>query len=96
MDGDRPDAELGESGAEGRPLGRRFLAASPGGRVVGEDLERPGTDLVGAIDRLDHAAAQREVGAEASSVGKHPRHGTTRRRPPTGDRAGTRPTRGYR
>ena len=80
MDGDRPDVELDEALAEGGAFGRGRCAAPPGGRVVGEHLERAGADLVSPVDRLDHAAAEREVGAEASSIGKHPRHGTTRMR----------------
>ena len=80
VDGDGPDVELDQALAEGRALGRGRCAAPPGGRVVGEHLERVGADLVSPVDRLDHAAAEREVGAEASSIGKHPRHGTTRMR----------------
>ena len=78
VDGDRPDVELGQAGAERGRLGRWLRATAPGGRVVDEDLERAGADLVGAVDGLDHAVAERQVGAEASSVGKHPRHRTTR------------------
>ena len=69
-------APTSRSRKAGPSAGRR-RAAPPGGRVVGEHLERVGADLVRPVDRLDHAAAERQVGAEASSVGKHPRHGTT-------------------
>ena len=78
VDRDGPDVELA-AGGRGRPL------CSAGGstrrrHAVGlstEDLECAGADLVGSIDGLDHAVAERKVGAEASSIGKHPRHRTT-------------------
>ncbi len=79
MDRDRPDVELGQAGTERGGFGRGLGAASPGGRVVDEDLERLRPDLVRAIDRPDHAVAERQVRAEASSVGKHP--GMVRERP---------------
>ena len=79
MDRDRPDVVLDEARAERRQLRGGSVASTPGRRVVGEDLERVGADLVGSVDRLDHAAAEREVGAEPSTSGKHPRHRTTRR-----------------
>ena len=77
MDRDRCDVVLGEAGPERRQLGRRQQSAAPRGRVVDEDLDRAGADLVGAIDGLDHAVAEREVGAKASAIGKHSRHRTT-------------------
>ena len=77
VDRDRMDVERHEPVAEGRPFAGRRRTPAPGRRIVGEHLERRGPDLVRALDRLDHAAAQRQVGAEATSVGKHPRHGTT-------------------
>jgi len=77
VDRHRPDVQIPEASPEGGLLARRLRASPPRGRVVGEDLQRVGADLVGALDRLDHAAAEREVGAEASAVWEHPRHGTT-------------------
>ena len=86
VDGDRPDVVLRQARAERRQLRRRLLATAPRRRVVDEDLERSGADLVGAVDGLDHAVAERQVGAEPSAIGKHPRHRTTRSRPTSPDR----------
>ena len=57
---------------------RRLDPPAPGRRVVGEDLERVGADLVRPVDGLDHPGPEGQVRAEASSVGKHPRHRTPR------------------
>ncbi len=81
VDGDRPDVVLRQAGTERRQLRRGVLATAPRRRVVDEDLERSGADLVGAVDSLDHAVAERKVGAKPSAIGKHPRHRTTRSRP---------------
>ena len=89
VDGDRSDVAFGQPRTERLGLGRRALAASPGRRVVAEDLQRGGADLVGPIDGADHPATERQVGTEAASVGKHPRHGTTRG--PGGTCAATQP-----
>ena len=54
----------------GRSRGRLGPAA-PRGRVVREHLEGGRADLRRAIGGLDHAVAQRQVGPEPPTVGKH-------------------------
>ena len=76
MDGDRADVMLAQPIPEGRQLLRRLLASPPRGRVVGEDLDRVGADVVGPVDGLHHPAAQRQVGAESSTVRQHGGHRT--------------------
>ena len=76
--GSRPAGCRARSAARGRRgLVRGRRTPPPGGRVVAEDLERRGADLVRPVDGLDHSARHGQVGAEAASVGKHPRHRTT-------------------
>ena len=58
---------------ERRLLLRRLGAATPGRRVVAEDLERGRADLVGPLDGLDHPAAEGQVGTEPAAVGEHRR-----------------------
>ena len=70
MDGDRADAQRRQAGPEGRQLGRRLRPPLPGGRVVGEDLERIGADRVGPLDGADHPLAERQVGSQRPAVGK--------------------------
>ena len=74
VDRDRRDVVRDER-ARGRPASSRggVGATPPGGRVVGEDLERRGADRVGALDGLDHAVGERQVGAEPAAVGEHRR-----------------------
>src|SRR6266550_6030607 len=54
-------------------IGCRRGAALPGSRVVAEDLEGGRADLLRPIRRLHHSVAERQVGAEASSVWEHRR-----------------------
>ena len=84
VDGDRPDVELDKAGPELGLVDRWLGTAPPRRRVVAPDLECLRPDLVRPLHGLDHARGEREVGAEASSVGKHPRHRTTGRRPTRG------------
>jgi hypothetical protein len=70
------DTGGGQPLAERGQLRRRRCAAGPRRRVVGEDLERGRADLGGPVRGLDHAGAEGQVGAEASTVGEHPRHRT--------------------
>ena len=77
MDSDRRDIVIGQPRTKGSQFSRRILAPFPGGRVIDEDLQRAGTDRVRPVDRLDHAAAERQVGTESSTIGKH--HGILRR-----------------
>jgi hypothetical protein len=74
MDGHGPDVELTEPLAERGLLPGRLVPATPRGRVVAEDLEGRRADRVGPLDRLDHPAAEGQVGTEPASVGEHPRH----------------------
>ena len=74
VDDERCNSEVRETGSEGLVLGRWGSASLPGRRVVAEDLEGRRADLGGPIGRPDHPAAERQVGAEASSVGQHRRH----------------------
>ena len=67
---DPVDPERRQPLTEGRQLGRRLRPSLPGGRVVDEHLERVGSDRVGALDRPDHAASEREVRTQPPAVGK--------------------------
>ena len=66
MDRDGPDVVLAQALAERGQLCRGLGASSPGRRVVGEDLQRVGADLVRTVDRLDHAG-RRGAGAHRSA-----------------------------
>jgi len=70
VDGDRPDPELAEAGAERLEIARGLGPPFPGRRVVGEDLERLGTDRVGALDGADQPGGEGKVGAQAAAVGE--------------------------
>ena len=73
VDRDRTHARFVESRPERGELARRFRTATPGRRVVAEDLERVQADRLRSIDRGDHPPAERQVGAEPAAVGKHGR-----------------------
>ena len=78
MDRDRADVEFGQPRTERLGFRRWAYAPTPGGRIVDEDLERSGADLVGPVDGAHHATTERQVSTEATSVGKHSGDGTTR------------------
>ena len=65
--------------AERRQFGGWLGAALPGRRVVGEDLHRARPDLVGAVDRLDHAGREGQVRTDSSAIGEHGLHRTMAR-----------------
>ena len=73
MDDERRDAGGRETVAEGGELRRERGTAVPRGRVVAEHLDRGRADLGGAIGGLDHAVAEREVGADPPAVREHRR-----------------------
>ena len=66
VDRDRGDVVDAEALDEGRQFDRRRRPTMPRRRVVAEDLDRVRADSVGAVDRLDHAAAEGQVGADPS------------------------------
>ena len=63
-----PDVELGEAGVELRESAGRPRAALPCGRVVDEDLDRPGADLAGPLRGASQALAEGEVDPDARRV----------------------------
>ncbi len=65
------DPELGDAKPEGRQLARRRHPSFPCRRVVGEDLDRVGADLVGALHRADHPGAEGHVRTQAPAGGEH-------------------------
>ncbi len=79
MDRDGPDVVLAKALPKGRQLARWLGAPFPGRRVVGEDLHRLGTDLVGTVDRLDHAGREGQVGTDPGAMGEHVAHRTMTR-----------------
>ena len=77
-----------ETGAMSSSRSRSRNAASSGGgsarrfQAVGLSVKiciALGADLVGAIDRLDHAGREGQVGTDPSAVGEHVAHRTTTR-----------------
>src|SRR6185503_19936883 len=68
VNGHGPDVELGEAGFELREAAWRPRAALPGGRVVDEDLDRPGADLAGPLPGPPQPLAQGEVDPDARRV----------------------------
>jgi len=65
VDGDRSDVEGFESSSELLEVSGRCGPALPRGRVVGEDLDRPGADGTGSVRGTQQPAAEREVDAKA-------------------------------
>ena len=76
VDRDRFDPVRRQPAAKLGQLLRGSRSAAPGGRVVGEDLDRVRADLVRPLDGLHHPGAERKVGTEASTVRQHSRHRT--------------------
>ena len=76
VDRDRFDPVRRQPAAKRGQLLRGCRSAAPGGRVVGEDLDRVRADLVRPLDGLHHPGAERKVGTEASTVRQHSRHRT--------------------
>jgi hypothetical protein len=76
VDGHGTDAVLGQARHEGIELDRWLRPTTPGGRVVGPDLDGVRPDSVGSLDGPDHARGEREVRADRAAVEWHPRHRT--------------------
>jgi hypothetical protein len=65
---DRADAVIIDARSEGSKLGRRSSATMPGGGVVREDLDGGGPDGSRPVRRLDHAMAEGEMHADATTT----------------------------
>ncbi len=70
VDGERPEPQLCDLRPECRQLVGELGPATPGCRVVGEELEAVGTDLSGALGCSDHPRAHGEVCPEPAPAGK--------------------------
>ncbi len=73
VDREGDDVVRVEAVPECRQLPRKCGPATPRRGIVGEHLQRGRADLDGTVGCPDHAATQREVGAEAPSVREHRR-----------------------
>ncbi len=64
MDRDRADVGGGEPLPEEAQIGGRFRAASPGCRVVREDLDSGGADRARPLRCFRESGSEREMGAD--------------------------------
>ena len=71
MDREGPDVELPEPLPEPRQLLGQRRPSTPRRRVVAEDLEGFGADLVRSLHRPDHPRAEWEMRTQPAPVGQH-------------------------